>query len=190
MARGVSPCLSTSFDKGVKIMMYIAPSSPADASPPPVETREQEVEHLQAGYRYALALTHHREDAEDLVQQACLRVYRKYGDTYCRALLFTTIRNLFFDQCQRATRWHMVSLDEMEEEKTMEIRWPGPGLERLEVERLLAGLRAEEREALFLHYVLGHTAEEIGELTGQARNTVLSHFQRARKKLKKVLDST
>jgi DNA-directed RNA polymerase specialized sigma24 family protein len=35
--------------------------------------------HLQAGYRYALALTHHHYEAEDLVQEAWLRFWCRSG---------------------------------------------------------------------------------------------------------------
>lgn len=33
---------------------------------------------LQAGYRYALALTHHHYEAEDLVQEAWMRVFNAF----------------------------------------------------------------------------------------------------------------
>ena len=61
----------------------------------------QEKELLQAGYRYALSLTHHPHDAEDFVQTACLKLYSKKGRMKSKALLFKTIRNLFFDQQRR-----------------------------------------------------------------------------------------
>ncbi len=34
---------------------------------------------VQAGYRYAFSLSHNRHDAEDLVQQAWLKLTRRYG---------------------------------------------------------------------------------------------------------------
>ena len=40
------------------------------------ESRLTEHELVIAGYRYALSLTHHEHDAEDLVQQACLKIFR------------------------------------------------------------------------------------------------------------------
>src|SRR5258708_2089076 len=45
-------------------------------------------------------------------------------------------------------------------------------------------LRRVEREALFLHYYEGRTAEEIGQLTSQPRGTVLSLLHRAIAKLR------
>lgn len=40
-------------------------------------TFEQEVlPHLDAAYNLARWLTHHKQDAEDVVQEACLRAFR------------------------------------------------------------------------------------------------------------------
>ena len=50
---------------------------------------------VQAGYRFALALTQHAEEAEDIVQQSCFRVIAKKGRLHSRAYLFQAIRNLY-----------------------------------------------------------------------------------------------
>ena len=55
-----------------------------------------------------------------------------------------------------------------------------------DLEALLAVLRPVERETLFLHYCQGHTAEEIAQLTGQPRGTVLSLLHRAIAKLREA----
>lgn len=56
---------------------------------------------LQAGFRFALSLTHHTHDAEDLAQQAWLNLARRHGRVRGKGLLFQTIRNLFYDQYRR-----------------------------------------------------------------------------------------
>lgn len=140
---------------------------------------------LQAGYRYALALAHHHQDAEDLVQQAWLRLHRRYGGVENLPLLFTAIRNLFFDQLQRKTRLRFVSLEDIQESDMDHVLTSGTGasLARVDLERLLGNLKAKEREVLFFHYVQGYTAAEIGRLTGQPRGTVLSLLRRSKQKL-------
>ena len=45
-----------------------------------------ERELLQIGFRYALSLQPVREDAEDLVQEACCRLYRKSGKIVNKAI--------------------------------------------------------------------------------------------------------
>jgi RNA polymerase sigma-70 factor (ECF subfamily) len=142
-----------------------------------------DAERLQKGYRYALALTHHSADAEDLVQEAWLNLARRYGRVETNAVLFTAVRNLFVDQCRRKK---IVQFDSIEEAEGPELPAPGesePGLQG-DLDTLLAILRPVEREALFLHYYEGRTAEEIGQMTAQPRGTVLSLLHRAIAKLR------
>ena len=137
---------------------------------------------IDSGYRYALSLAHNAHDAEDLIQQACLRVYKSRGKLVSKSYLFTAVRNLFIDQSRRR------SLVKTEPLPAEEVTDSAPShtqtIESREtIQHLLGGLRTEEREALFLNCVEGFTAAEIGELTGQPRGSVLSLLSRAKKKL-------
>jgi RNA polymerase sigma-70 factor, ECF subfamily len=136
---------------------------------------------VQAGYRYALALTHHHYDAEDLVQQAWLKLTHHYGRVKHRTILYTTIRRLFYDQCRRGKIVTFAPLEDCAEPASLEST---PSYGDLDV--LLAGLRPEEREALHPNAVEGYTAREIAEQTGFPRNTVLSLIHRAREKLSRA----
>lgn len=135
-------------------------------------------EMVQAGYRYALSLTHHHYDAEDLVQQAWAKCHHRYGKVRNRSMLYTTIRNLFYDHCRRNKIITFEALDDHAEpagESSL------PVCDDLDI--LLAGLRAEEREALYLNVVEGYSAREIGEQTDAPRNTILSLIHRAKTKI-------
>ena len=55
----------------------------------------------QSGFRYAYSLTHHAHDAQDLVQAAWLKLQRAYSRVENKMLLFTAIRNLFYDGKRR-----------------------------------------------------------------------------------------
>ena len=138
---------------------------------------------LQAGFRYALSLTHHRQNAEDLIQEAWLKLCRRYGGVGSQAALFTTVRNLFIDECRRK---QVIAFEALEQEdrhcSTASQLSPGT---RPDLETLLGALRPVEREAIFLHHVHGHTAEEIAVLTAQPRGTVLSLLHRALEKLRR-----
>lgn len=136
---------------------------------------------VQAGYRFALALTHHHYDAEDLVQQAWLKLTHRYGHVKHRSILYTAIRRLFYDQCRRGK---IVSFGPLEDSPEPVSSEPTPSCDDLDV--LLASLRPEEREALYLNAVEGYTTREIAEQTGTPRNTVLSLIHRARQKLSRA----
>jgi RNA polymerase sigma-70 factor (ECF subfamily) len=140
---------------------------------------------LQAGFRFALSLTHHTHDAEDLTQQSWLNLARRQGRVRDKSLLFRAIRNLFYDQYRRGK---IVVFEPLEEEH-VELAADDGGesaLARGDLDVLLAELRVVEREALFLNCVEGYTAEEIAKLTGQPRGTVLSLLSRARRKLRRA----
>lgn len=140
---------------------------------------------VQAGYRFALSLTHHHYDAEDLVQQAWMKCFHRYGSVKNRSILFTSIRHLFYDQCRRGKIVSFESIDGHPEPAAVT---SGSSHAAADLDVLLAGLRAEEREALYLNAVEGYTAREIAEQTGTPRNTILSHLHRARRKLARALD--
>jgi RNA polymerase sigma-70 factor (ECF subfamily) len=144
-----------------------------------------DAQRLQSGYRYALALTHHPADAEDLVQEAWLNLCRRYGQVETNALLCTAVRNLFIDQCRRKKIVQFESLDEPEAPVLPPVAGEEPGLKG-DLAELLAVLRPVERETLFLHYYEGRTAEDIAHLTGQPRGTVLSLLHRAIAKLREA----
>lgn len=150
--------------------------------------KQQEIQRIderklvQSGYRYAMSLTHNLHDAEDLIQQACLQVFRKRGKLIEKSYLFVSIRNLFFDQCRSAGRKQKSSIydDSLVDPAVSHVREVDG---RVDVQQLLATLRSEEREVLYLNSIEGFTAQEISELTDQPRNSVLSLMSRAKKKL-------
>ncbi len=137
---------------------------------------------LQSAFRYALALTHHPEDAEDLVHEAWMNLRDSYGGVESRAVLIVSVRNLFIDQCRRRRIVHFESLDDLETCDTPTEDALEPGLQG-DLDTLLAVLRPAARETIFLYYHHGYTAEEISQITGQPRNTVLSILRRAIQKV-------
>ena len=128
-----------------------------------------------------MALIHHREDAEDVTQEAWLNLNRRYGKIPSKAALFTSIKNLAIDRFRRGKIISFESGDEIDPTPEPEKAQPGT---HADVETLLGQLRGNEREALFLHYIEGRTAEEIGNITAQPRNTVLSLMRRGLQKLR------
>lgn len=136
---------------------------------------------IQAGFRYALSLVHNESDAEDLVQEAWLRLANK-GSEPNKALFFRVVRNLFIDQHRRH---QLLVFEPFDEQHSPEPDFPD-AIDDLEP--ALATLRPEEREALFLHAVEGYTAQEIAEFTGRPRGTVLSLIYRSKRKMAAVLN--
>ena len=135
---------------------------------------------VEAGYRYALSLTHRETDAEDLVQEAWLKVYQRRGRRFDKALFFTAIRNLYIDQYRRNK---LVVLEPLDESQVADSHDFGSDISMADLEPALASLRPEEREAIFLNSVEGYTVRQIAEFTQRPRGTVLSLIHRGKQKM-------
>ena len=151
------------------------------------KSRSQETaqfrELAQSGFRYALSLAHHHHDAEDLAQQAWLKLQRNGSSPIVRGPLFKTIRNLFIDSLRRKGIIEFESLPEetlLAEEPASESGVTG------DLDYLLGQLKAGDRELLYLHCVEGYTAQEISDLIGRPRGTILSSINRAKAKLREL----
>lgn len=138
---------------------------------------------LLAGYRYALSLVQHEHDAEDLVQQACLKVFRAKGRLENKHYFLKTIRNLFYDRWRGRKRANATQLPDSGLED------PTPNQERmvagkLDLKTVLESINHEHREVLYLNCVEGFSAEEISRMTGVPKGTVLSQLSRAKNKIR------
>lgn len=145
---------------------------------------------LQQAYRYAYSLTRSTHDAEDLVQNAWVKLMASKGNVENKSLLFTTIRNLFIDNYRRNNLILIESLDDIVEthsELHAQEKVDYSVLNNRDLESALAQLRAEENEAIFLSIVMGYTSAEIAEITDKSRNTVLSLISRGKMKLAELL---
>lgn len=141
---------------------------------------------IQAGYRYALSLCHDRGDARDLVHESWARLARRYGEAN-KTLLFIAIRNLWIDAGRRP---RLVVADNDATARTAGSDRADRGALRGELAAALAELNAQEREAIYLALVEGHTADEIAYQTGRSRNTILSQIRRGKDKLRARLEDT
>lgn len=135
---------------------------------------------LQRGFRYALALTHDRPAAEDLLHDAWIKV-RERRKQPSVGYLFVAIRHRWIDELRRRAAVPMGALPD----HVPASGWAADAAvgARDELDLALAELPADEREALFLHAAEGWTAAEIGHWTGRPRNTILTVLARARHRL-------
>lgn len=147
---------------------------------------------LDRGFRYAVALSHDDMQAEDLVQEACIRMIKKQK-SWEPAYFFTIIRNRFIELYRHRKNFPAVSFDEtiaidvVDEARMRDTDEMAANTESLE--RALRILSVGEREVLFLFIIEGYTAKEIAKLIDKPRNSVLSIIYRTRLKLRKILEN-
>ncbi len=166
------------------------------------EFEEVALVHLDALYRFALRLTHNRAEAEDLVQEACLRAFLSFHrfnpGTNCRAWLFTILRHIFLNRLPRAGR------ERPEGDAALREVAPdgAPGQARVvgnpeeeffqtvlhgDVDRALKALPLVFREAVVLADLEGLSYKEAGEALGCPIGTVMSRLSRGRHLLRQAL---
>lgn len=159
----------------------------------PNSTGPQMDELLSSGFRYACSLTHDRAEAEDLLQDACVSILN-IDASWDRAYFFTTIRNRFIDRYRRNQKVLFLPLEGEKDGERLPQQlaveeWNAPDfLGNGALDKALSVLRAEERETMYLAVVEGYTAQEIAEMTGRPRGTILSLLHRTKAKLRRTLE--
>ena len=150
--------------------------------------------HLDVIYRVARHSSRDHHHAEDLVQETYLRAYTAFAGhrgTSTRAWLVTICLNLARSEGRRrARRVAETVLPAGCEPADLEVRVPEAALaniERRSVSQALARLPEEQRLAIVLMDLAGHSASEVAEMLGCPRNTVLSRAFRGRQRLASLL---
>ncbi|MGN8896209.1 RNA polymerase sigma factor [Flavonifractor sp. HCP28S3_F3] len=135
-------------------------------------------------FRMAVQGTGSRADGEDVAQEVFVSLIQSdpafTDETHLRAWLIRATANRCKSWGRSPWRKHTVPLELSRDAAPP----PSEGPNVLEA---VAALPAKYRWPVYLHYIEGYTAAEIGQLLGCPRNTVLSRLSRARDKLKDAL---
>jgi RNA polymerase sigma-70 factor (ECF subfamily) len=151
--------------------------------------------HLDAAYTLARYLTRHEQDAQDVVQDACLRAL-KYFDGFRggdgRAWVLAIVRNTAFTRRRRhRLETSAAEFDEQLHSDAVADLNPEAALAgsaaRESLHQALDRLPAEFREVIVLRELQGLSYKEIGEVTGVPVGTVMSRLSRARLRLQRAL---
>ncbi|MEK6284580.1 MAG: sigma-70 family RNA polymerase sigma factor [Acidobacteriota bacterium] len=158
------------------------------------------LEHLDALYGFAMALTRNRTEAEDLVQETYLRAVRAFGrlmpDSNLKSWLFAIMRNAWLNQL-RHTRGgpRFVELDAEEDGRAQWLDHVANDphvvyLRKLECEEVRAAIESlplPQREIVVLRDIEGFSYQQIASILGCPAGTVMSRLGRAREKLRRLL---
>ncbi len=153
--------------------------------------------HLDDAYALARSFTRNRADAEDVVQEACLRAFRGIGGFAggnARAWVLSIVRHTAFTWLGKNRPAALVVVDDLEEVESAQVIPGDPNAEtpetaliaktdRARLEAAIAALPAPFRETLVLRDVQGLDYREIAEVTDVPIGTVMSRLARARRRL-------
>lgn len=149
--------------------------------------------HHERCLRIALRILGNSEDAEETVQDAFVRAYRALGRYEEREQFGAWLTRILVNRCRtaagRRTRHGKTFVDD-------ELAIAGAaardgadgGMWRAEVERALAALPAEQREAFVLKHVEELEYEAMAEITGAGISALKMRVKRARERLRALLD--
>lgn len=153
--------------------------------------------HLNAAHNLARHLTGNTHDAEDVVQDACLRAFRHFGGFVGdegRPWLLAIVRNGAYDLLRGTVKCEMISLDLAPTDATALVIDGGATeveqrLDWSRIESALSGLPAEFREVIVLREIEGMSYAEIATVVGAPAGTVMSRLSRARSRLRNLLNT-
>ncbi len=153
------------------------------------------VSNLDAAYNLARWLTRDDRDAEDVVQEACLRAFRFFdsfhgGDS--RAWLLTIVRHTCYTWLRKNRAHELVAFDEELDNVETGLNPEELLLQNADQQLLrkaVEELPIEFREVIILRELEGLSYKEIASITGIPLGTVMSRLARARKRLQHGLTS-
>lgn len=156
--------------------------------------------HFDALWRAAQRIAASDSDAEDLLQEVCLKAYLKLDELeeieYQRAWLLRVLYNLFIDGQRKDRRSPLALSQAPAGEEPVEFpadrQWqPEEQVDRImHVDAILRAMKLldlEQCSLLALHDIEGYGLEELGSLTGLPVGTLKSQLHRTRVKLGRLL---
>lgn len=151
--------------------------------------------HLDAAYNLARWLTHNDQDAQDMVQEACLRAYRffpGFRGSNSRVWLLTIVRNTCYTWLQQRRRDELTTPfdDEIHDIECDTLNPETLHLQRIDqnkIKEAFEALSVEYREVMVLRELEDLSYKDISVIAHVPLGTVMSRLARARKQLQRYL---
>ncbi|WDE09051.1 sigma-70 family RNA polymerase sigma factor [Thalassomonas viridans] len=140
-------------------------------------------EELNRLYQYGLSLCQNEDRAYDLLQSSLEKYLSKdLSIEHPVAYLRTMMRNRYFDE-QRHRKLQLVKQDELKEAEDAFKSLEDVYIEQEQIGQLLQALDDEERELMFLWAVEEYSVQEVANMQGKPKGTLLSKIHRLKQRL-------
>lgn len=151
---------------------------------------------------YIFRYIKNRDDAEDILQETYLKVYKSIktfeGNSSFKTWLYRIATNMSIDYLRKNKRTESVSLNQTADDGEYELQIPDSTYSPEEQAKKNAALSAlkeamenmsdEHRTIITLRDIEGFSYDEIADVTKTTVGTVKSRISRARSQLKKLLE--
>lgn len=171
----------------------IEPNTPSAQHAGGEDFRAKLIELIPFLRAFARTLSGHRDEADDLCQEALAKAWQSRATfepgTNLKAWLFMILRNQFYSEKRRA--WRQKPWDEATAEQSLVTSGTQhASIQLSDVSRAMRLLPNEQREALILVGAGGFAYEEAAKICGCALGTIKSRVARARRTLEGVMAGT
>lgn len=146
-------------------------------------------------YIYCCRILKNDTEARDLFQEIWLRMYKMRGEQIevrrFSGLLFTVARNYCLNALRDSKSHLNLSLDDMTDESEMMVRTKdieNADLREL-LQRALAQLPFNQREAFILREYVGYSYDEVAEIMGTNAANARARAHRARERLRTIVSA-
>ncbi|MBQ7810554.1 MAG: sigma-70 family RNA polymerase sigma factor [Clostridia bacterium] len=134
-------------------------------------------------YRIALQNLKNTADAEDIFQDVCLTLLTKNAPLFDDVHIKNWLIRVTINKCKNFSK----SLWQNKTEP-LDLSRENPETPSNPITELVYSLPQKYRNIVYLYYYEDYTVAEIAEILGENKNTINSRLQRARKKLKEILE--
>jgi RNA polymerase sigma-70 factor (ECF subfamily) len=145
--------------------------------------------HQHAYYRFAVRMLGNQDDADDALQTAFVRAYRGLASCHTPARFAAWMYQIVVNECRT-----FVASRQRRDQRFVDMDISSFGSEELEdraemqeIQRALARLDADQREAFVLKHVEEMEYDEMAQLTGASVSALKMRVKRARERLKQLL---
>lgn len=135
-------------------------------------------------YRIALQNLKNEADAQDIFQEVCLTLLTKEAPLFDDVHLKHWLIRVTINKCKNFKK----SLWQQRTEPLADYLPDGEIDVESQVLELIYSLPQKYRNVVYLYYCEEYTVPEIAEILGENKSTVNSKLQRARKRLRKILE--
>ncbi len=143
---------------------------------------------LEPGYKLACGMLRDPQAAEDAVQEAALKAWRKLGQLREGQALRPWFLSIVANECREVRRSRWWSVLRWPETRTAEDSSSDVVVRGIELRRALRGLDRNKRLVLVLHWYLDLPLTEIALITGASVHAVEARLNRGLHELRRRLE--
>jgi len=156
--------------------------------------KEKYIPYYQKMYRVAYRLLEDMEDAEDMVQEAYIKLWNKRNElehvenleSYCIVIL----RNLCMDLLRNKSRFHTQSTDDINIPVEAKQEDKIQNAEEMEyIEKIISRLPEQQQVVFRMRHFEDYSNEEIEKVTGLSAVNTRVLLSRARKKVQEIYNT-